>query len=432
MLEAAIANNVLTQALNAVWLYVFAFNPRFSKRVTAAVCIAVGVVMEAVALAVFYRPDGITAEGGALSYLFSIALMTCAYTFVLQRGPKLQSLLIMACYICFWLLAYLAVILAFDARLGDGNPAVFAARIALNAAAIALFVRFAVPALRRAPIQGDLAYGAFLGIALIAAGLLTVLLYYRVFQESAAGFVLAVTLAMLALVALTAFLIARFNRALCQKAELERVELQNKLLGEAVVDYEAAAEEARLARHDARHHNLAILGMAKRGDVNAIVEYLREYDLSEEGDGEPRYCANNAANSVIAAFARRARQAGVRMEATADIDSALPMAGIDIVALLANMLENALNACAALPEGVGREITLTTARKGRKLAISCENTCDGGVRVVDGMPARPGVGTSSIRHVVERYGGDVLFSVHEGRFTCTVLLDVVPHPQDPA
>ena len=76
-----------------------------------------------------------------------------------------------------------------------------------------------------------------------------------------------------------------------EAAEKREVETQNKLL---VAQIEA--ETAQLAadsksRHDRRHHNLVMLGLAKDGDYESLKEYLES--LVEDDNkvwGETRYC----------------------------------------------------------------------------------------------------------------------------------------------
>ena len=50
-------------------------------------------------------------------------------------------------------------------------------------------------------------------------------------------------------------------------------------------------------------------------------------------------------NGILSSYARKAKEAGVEYTAQADTPVQSPIADVDFVAILANLLENALNAC---------------------------------------------------------------------------------------
>ena len=72
-----------------------------------------------------------------------------------------------------------------------------------------------------------------------------------------------------------------------------------------------------------------------------------------------------------------------------------------------------------------RQIEFAVRQKGKKLAIVCKNTCPPDILFENGIPQnknRHGVGVESILRSVEKYSGDVDFSVKGDIFTCRVLL----------
>ena len=104
---------------------------------------------------------------------------------------------------------------------------------------------------------------------------------------------------------------------------------------------------------------------------------------------------------------------------------------IDLVAILANIVENAIHGC--LHSGKSRqEICILIDEKGNKIAIQCKNTCTQDVQFHKGLPksAKEGsVGVRSIVKVVSYYNGETDFFTEDGMFVARVLINI---PQNPS
>ena len=196
-------------------------------------------------------------------------------------------------------------------------------------------------------------------------------------------------------------------------------------------------------RHDERHHNRVVMELARREEGQAVVDYLSKYEAQAErenaegtpGAGRkpaPRVCEHRMVNTLIGAYSRRARQEGVSLTAEVAMGTRTRVMDMDLTVILGNILENAIRACreAGKPGPDGRDVHLRVERRGRKLVITCTNPCKGEeVTLKNGLPLRTGkeagggIGVTSILHAAKKYGGDVEFSMSEGRFMCCVLLN---------
>ena len=74
-------------------------------------------------------------------------------------------------------------------------------------------------------------------------------------------------------------------------------------------------------------------------------------------------------------------------------------------------------------------IFLRVERQGAFARIFLENTCEGTVELVDGMPQTSkeddryhGFGLKSIRMIVDRLGGNMIIIPEDGRFSLSILL----------
>ena len=99
----------------------------------------------------------------------------------------------------------------------------------------------------------------------------------------------------------------------------------------------------------------------------------------------------------------------------------LKVRDIDLVAILANVVENAIHGCLGV-ETKKREIQLSILQKENKIAIQCKNTC---IKFHKGLPSSAGgIGVSSIRKVASYYNGETDFSMEEGMFVVRILMNI--------
>ena len=134
-----------------------------------------------------------------------------------------------------------------------------------------------------------------------------------------------------------------------EAAEKRAVETQNKLL---VAQIEAETAQIALdaqARHDRRHHNLVLLEFAGNNDIERVREYLESLVNSDsEVWGEVRHCENMTVNTVLTVYERRARENGISVNISAKAARDLSVLPQDLVVVIANLFENAINATSRL------------------------------------------------------------------------------------
>ena len=131
-------------------------------------------------------------------------------------------------------------------------------------------------------------------------------------------------------------------------------------------------------RHDIRHHCLLIEEYIKNGENEKLLAYVRQYEDDVERGRAERICANETINSILTVYGRYAKKEKIRI--TMDVKAAEEIAvrNIDMVAVLANVVENAIHGCIR-SERIEKEIGLSIVQKGNKIVIRCKNTCGGEV-----------------------------------------------------
>lgn len=107
------------------------------------------------------------------------------------------------------------------------------------------------------------------------------------------------------------------NIAAAERAK--QMELRLKFLTSQVQAQTQASDEARRARHDLRHHNLALLTLAEEGNTAELVRYLRSM-TEAESTAETVWCENNTLSSILSVYVAKAAASGIRTDVLAQAE----------------------------------------------------------------------------------------------------------------
>jgi len=219
----------------------------------------------------------------------------------------------------------------------------------------------------------------------------------------------------------------------------------------------AAIDAARRLRHDQRHHRVQLAEYLLRGECEQALAYLRELDVEAEETPMNRmvWCQNETVNAILSGAARKAAAKGVAFHAEVHDECPIELPDIEQVALLANLVENAIDACGEVKgEGQGQQrncstcsavgsracgktplSTLTSSldlpgvriairSRAHGIGITVSNPVPAGFALAaNGLPtATPGVGLESVRRVVVRHHADWSYELADGVLTCRVIL----------
>ncbi len=202
-------------------------------------------------------------------------------------------------------------------------------------------------------------------------------------------------------------------------AENDQVKLHSNFLLEQLKNYEKAEEKNRRFRHDVRHHLLHMSNLIHTGDFKAALDYIDAYDKTVLSLSQERYCKNTVINNIISSYAAKFREKNIAFSVKCPIGEDLKMKDIDIVALLGNLLENALHA--SEKSALENKMTALYLSKNRnQFLVVCENTCSEPLELVNGIPKKKGIGILSILNVCEIYRGQACYRVENG--LCSVCI----------
>jgi len=224
------------------------------------------------------------------------------------------------------------------------------------------------------------------------------------------------------------------------KVMQEREQVMNVKTNILMQNYEQINDhihEVNSLKHDMRNHLTALNVFLKDDRYDEAKSYLDKYAIEVGEVTEAAYHSNYLINAMIHDLQRRSEV--LRIKTTFSLKaSPNSISDPDIVSLMTNIIENAVEACMKLPEERERYISLSITRREPYLAIVCENSNPGGIitgsqgidhdendsdRLLTSKNIKGhGDGLRTIERIAASYGGMMEISYDDDQFTITVAL----------
>lgn len=211
-----------------------------------------------------------------------------------------------------------------------------------------------------------------------------------------------------------------FSLAHRQNAILQQMELQ-KQFGEKTI---VGDEELRRFRHDYRNHMIVVNAYLRSGCVDEASAYLAAISSHVDGVLNKIVTGNFVADAILNHKAVTAAEDAIALT----FDGAIPGEGIaneDLCTILANLLDNAIEACRKLPATAERRIRVKGAGLNDTFLLHVENPT-----MLTAVPAKTtkrdsrnhGIGLRNVTRVAKSYDGSVSCNVDNGVFSADVRL----------
>lgn len=186
-------------------------------------------------------------------------------------------------------------------------------------------------------------------------------------------------------------------------------------------------EEMAKLRHDIKNQSTYLSILIQQGKNEEALKYINEY-LASYGEVINSFsCSNNVINSIINLELTKAKIKKVVMDVKVVVPPMLPFKDNDLVSLLTNMIDNALE---NYKSENNEEITIQIFKQNDFIRFLVSNPTDikklshGNLTTTRKSGRGHGYGTKIIKYIAEQYNGFAGFSLQENRFICDVVLDV--------
>ena len=225
--------------------------------------------------------------------------------------------------------------------------------------------------------------------------------------------------------------IAAFHSLIGQyRMQMERQDaalltVQISALKEKLQKIQEMEEDIRIQRHDLRHQLHTVTELISRGEEDTALEFLDAARQRLDVLQETRWCRPPVLDAVFSSYFDQAQKQGIRVEASISLPGTLPVDESELAIVLANALENAIHANAALPREQ-RQIRCKIVGT-PSVMLELINPCAETVSFDDqGLPlARReghGLGVQSISAFCKRHGAVCCFEQMAGQFRLQLVL----------
>jgi len=209
------------------------------------------------------------------------------------------------------------------------------------------------------------------------------------------------------------------------QAEREFLQLAADGMSERLKLMEEVSVQNSRTAHDRRHFNNVLLELLEHGHTGEAAALLKSQNQAVPKMNRV-YCENPAVNAAVSHYAGIAEQSGIHTEITLDIPAVLEVDALELSMVVANLMENAINACVKLTDNKAPYIRFTCRSAGR-LLLEMENPCDGGIELDEnGCPASKGeghgIGSKSVAAFAKKYDGELLYAIENGVFRVRLLV----------
>lgn len=176
-------------------------------------------------------------------------------------------------------------------------------------------------------------------------------------------------LAMILLNVYFLYLFGYLEKSRRMEREMELLQTQSELQCQYYRDLEQKYRESRKVFHDIRNHLQAVEQLYAKEDKAAGDNYVKDLYHMMNVYGEQFYSGNRMVNIILNEKLGEARRAGIQV--TAEIGDAEfdDLRDVDITAIFANLLDNALEAARAAGPGAFLEIKIDAVRQFRVISI---------------------------------------------------------------
>ncbi len=205
------------------------------------------------------------------------------------------------------------------------------------------------------------------------------------------------------------------------KNKTELIIQNTKYLHEQLENAKENEMLAKTIRHDFRHHNQNIEAMLKKGEIQEAIQYLEQYNESLKAAAPREFCPNVTVNAILNSFYTKAHNAGISVSIAVDVQKETSISDMDFVAILSNLLENAVNGCKKCHSSGEIKVDIRTVAD--KTVIVCRNPCEADLPIEDHMLKHRGVGIDSIVMATRKYDGDIRYSLENAVLTVGVILN---------
>lgn len=208
-----------------------------------------------------------------------------------------------------------------------------------------------------------------------------------------------------------------------QQQQIEALKMENEILQTSVNDTEHALQSWRTNIHDYKNHIIVLSQLSQNGKTDEIKDYLKEQNKLLDQNMLYIKTGNSTMDAIINAKKNIADQKNIVFYVNAAVSEECKINSFDIVSILGNLIDNALEACTLESKPY---IDVSIKEENDFLIIKVINTFTGelpeNMQTTKNNKIYHGIGMENIRNIVEKYNGEFEMVHKNNEVTTYVML----------
>lgn len=225
------------------------------------------------------------------------------------------------------------------------------------------------------------------------------------------------------------FIVAYFDeltKRFASQTEKTILQLQVDTIVTQIQGYKNSQDQSAIFRHDFRHHMQYLNTCIAQNHTDEALSYIAKINKDVEVIQVVKYCDNTTINMILSAYVNKAKNKDISIVIHAVVPVDIPFYTADICVILANGIENAINASSKIEKKDGRVIRVECVFKDKTLLLEIANSYENKIVYKDDIPItneeNHGMGIKSILAVSKKYRGLHIFTEVEGVFKLQMML----------
>lgn len=266
-------------------------------------------------------------------------------------------------------------------------------------------------------------------VAVVAEMALIIILEFLIFQQDGinSGIRIASMLVVTFILLLMVYLYTSLSAIAEERTKNQMIEKEKDYYHNQAELLQSNDEDLRAFRHDIKNKMLALYELLDKNEIKRAVNYLQELTDKIEKIKNYSQSGNIVIDSVVNYKLSLAEKQGDSITAEVSLPGKIPVEDDDLVVVLGNLLDNAIEATKKLE--TNKYIYLKIKYDRECLIVKIENSFDNHVIVKkEKLQTRKenhelhGIGLQSVGNIVDKYHGDLNIVYKENIFSVMVLL----------
>lgn len=213
-----------------------------------------------------------------------------------------------------------------------------------------------------------------------------------------------------------------------KKDEITAINIRSDMMEKNYQDMAVLYQQRNVIYHDIKNHLFILSSLMEEGEFGKAKQYVKKIQEPIKALDQRRYTGNHIINSIINDKDKKAKLYGISLNIMVTGNFKTAIEDIDWCAILANLLDNAIEACEKVP-AEERRIDFSLVRKDEMIILDISNPYCGTLKLMDGKlhtlkedKLLHGIGLESVKYAVEKNNGTLEFSFMDHKFRVNIVL----------